>query len=72
MTSSFINMRSSGRVLDFSFTFHDLKAKGVSDLEGSLYDKQAITGHKNVEQTARYERKIAEVPVVGAQRNIMK
>lgn len=53
--------------LDFSFTFHDLKAKGVSDLEGNLYEKQAITGHKNIEQTARYDRKIAEVPVVGGQ-----
>ncbi|NYA43107.1 tyrosine-type recombinase/integrase [Serratia fonticola] len=53
--------------LDFDFTFHDLKAKGVSDLEGSIYDKQAISGHKNVEQTARYDRKIAVVPTVGEQ-----
>lgn len=53
--------------LDFDFTFHDLKAKGVSDLEGNLYDKQAISGHKNVEQTARYDRKIAIVPTVGEQ-----
>ncbi|EPC5388233.1 tyrosine-type recombinase/integrase [Serratia proteamaculans] len=53
--------------LDFDFTFHDLKAKGVSDLEGNLYDKQAISGHKNVEQTAKYDRKIAIVPTVGEQ-----
>lgn len=58
--------------LDFNFTFHDLKAKGVSDLEGNLYEKQAITGHKNVEQTARYNRKVAAVPVVGGQSNIRK
>ena len=53
--------------LDFDFTFHDLKAKGISDLKGNLYEKQAISGHKNVEQTARYDRKIAVVPVVGGQ-----
>lgn len=34
--------------LDFNFTFHDLKAKGVSDLEGSLSEKQAISGHRNM------------------------
>lgn len=51
----------------FDFTFHDLKTKGVSDLEGDLYEKRAITGHKNVEQTAAYDRKIVVVPVVGGQ-----
>ena len=54
--------------MDFDFTFHDLKAKGISDLSGSLYEKQAISGHKNFEQTARYDRKIAIVPVVGGQK----
>jgi len=53
--------------LEFDFTFHDLKAKGVSDLEGTLAEKQAITGHKNASQTARYDRKIAIVPAVGDQ-----
>ncbi|MGM3159899.1 tyrosine-type recombinase/integrase [Dickeya undicola] len=53
--------------LSFDFTFHDLKAKGISDLDGNLYEKQAISGHKNVTQTARYDRKIAVVPVVGGQ-----
>lgn len=53
--------------LDFNFTFHDLKAKGISDLEGSLSDKQQISGHKNASQTARYDRKVAIVPVVGGQ-----
>ncbi|WP_455424945.1 tyrosine-type recombinase/integrase [Dryocola sp. LX212] len=53
--------------LDFQFTFHDLKAKGISDLEGSLNEKQEISGHKNASQTARYNRKIAVVPVVGGQ-----
>jgi integrase len=53
--------------LDYSFTFHDLKAKGISDLEGSLTDKQAISGHKNASQTATYDRKVKIVPVVGNQ-----
>lgn len=53
--------------LDFQFTFHDLKAKGISDLKGSLNEKQEISGHKNASQTARYNRKIAVVPVVGGQ-----
>lgn len=53
----------------FDFTFHDLKAKDISDLEGSLYEKQAISGHKNASQTARYDRKITVVPVVGGQKN---
>jgi len=44
--------------------------KGVSDLEGDLYEKRAITGHKNVEQTAAYDRKITIVPVVGAQKSV--
>ncbi|MDC9605562.1 integrase, partial [Xenorhabdus griffiniae] len=48
-------------------TFHDLKAKGISDLEGTLAEKQVISGHKNITQTARYNRKIEVVPVVGGQ-----
>jgi hypothetical protein len=44
-----------------------LKAKGISDLEGNLQDKQAISGHKNIGQTARYDRKVKEVPVVGGE-----
>ncbi|HIE1233590.1 TPA: tyrosine-type recombinase/integrase [Serratia marcescens] len=53
--------------LSFDFTFHDLKAKGISDLEGSLTEKQAISGHKSISQTARYDRKTKIVPVVGGQ-----
>lgn len=51
--------------LSFDFTFHDLKAKGISDLEGSLSEKQEISGHKSIGQTARYDRKTKIVPVVG-------
>ncbi len=53
--------------LAFDFTFHDLKAKGISDLEGSISDKQKISGHKTTSQTARYDRKTEIVPVVGGQ-----
>lgn len=54
--------------LDFNFTFHDLKAKGISDLEGTLNEKQSISGHKTPSQTARYDRKVAIVPTVGGQK----
>ncbi len=53
--------------LSFDLTFHHLKAKGISNLQGNIYEKQAISGHKNAEQTARYNRKIKVVPVVGGQ-----
>jgi hypothetical protein len=52
----------------FDFTFDDSKAKGVSDLEGSLQEKQQISGHKTITQTARYDRKVKIVPVVGGQK----
>lgn len=41
--------------LKIDFTFHDLKAKGISDYEG---DKQRFSGHKTASQVARYDRKI--------------
>lgn len=53
--------------LSFDFTFHDLKAKGISDLDGTLQEKQAIAGHKNIRSTAIYDRRIPIVPVVGGQ-----
>ena len=40
------------------FTFHDLKAKGVSDFEGN---KQDASGHKTPAQVATYDRKKKEV-----------
>lgn len=51
--------------VSFDFTVHDLKAKGISDLEGTLQEKQTISGHKSITQTARYDRKVQVVPVVG-------
>ena len=40
------------------FTFHDIKAKGVSDAVG---DKQAASGHKTRAMVETYDRKMAEV-----------
>ena len=48
--------KQTGKKLDF--TFHDIKAKGVSDYEG---DKQKFSGHKTASQVATYDRKIAVV-----------
>lgn len=36
------------------FTFHDLKARGVSNVDG---DKQAASGHRSAAMVARYDRK---------------
>ena len=41
------------------FTFHDLKAKGVSDFEGG--SKQLAAGHKTPAMTAIYDRKRKEI-----------
>ena len=38
-----------------AFTFHDLKAKGVSDFVG---DKAKASGHKSLRMTAVYDRKV--------------
>lgn len=42
------------------FTFHDIKAKSISDYEG---DKQKFSGHKTASQVAIYDRK---TPIVEA------
>lgn len=46
------------------FTFHDLKAKAISDIDGTSRDKQAISGHKTESQVAIYDRSIKRVPAV--------
>lgn len=47
-------------VITDSFTFHDLKAKGISDYEAG--DKQEFSGHLTRSQMERYNRRIQEVP----------
>jgi integrase len=45
-------------------TFHDLKARGVSDFDGTLSEKQDAAGHTTAAQTAAYDRKIKIVRAV--------
>ena len=40
--------------ITFDFTFHDIKAKSISDYEGN---KQTFSGHKTASQVAVYDRK---------------
>ncbi|WP_434359840.1 tyrosine-type recombinase/integrase [Parasalinivibrio latis] len=47
--------------LPLDFTFHDLKAKGISDYEGSVQDKQIFSGHKTERQVSTYNRKVEVV-----------
>lgn len=45
-------------------TFHDIKAKAISDYEGSSRDKQLFSGHKTENQVATYDRKIRISPTL--------
>lgn len=47
-----------GRQLDY--TFHDIKAKAISDFEGSSRDKQIFSGHKTESQVLIYDRKVKQ------------
>jgi hypothetical protein len=58
--------------LPLDFTFHDLKAKGVSDFEGTQAEKQFATGHKNQSQVATYDRKVPVVPTVESGKKLTK
>ncbi|MEH6711596.1 MAG: tyrosine-type recombinase/integrase [Paraglaciecola polaris] len=50
--------------LPLDFTFHDLKAKGISDFEGTTAEKQRASGHKSESQISIYDRKVQVVPTV--------
>ncbi|MEN3753852.1 tyrosine-type recombinase/integrase [Mangrovibacter sp. SLW1] len=45
-------------------TFHDLKAKGISDYEGTGRDKQQFSGHKTESQVLVYDRKVKVSPTL--------
>ncbi|EOK0212601.1 tyrosine-type recombinase/integrase [Escherichia coli] len=45
-------------------TFHDLKAKGISDYDGSSKEKQLFSGHKTEAQVLTYDRKPAVSPTL--------
>lgn len=48
----------------FGCTFHDIKAKGISDYEGSSRDKQLFSGHKTESQVLIYDRKTKITPTL--------
>ena len=47
--------------LNIDFTFHDIKAKAISDYEGN---KQEFSGHKTQSQVAIYDRKVKVTPTL--------
>lgn len=47
--------------LSESFTFHDLKAKGVSDVDGTLEEKRQFADHASAKMTQKYDRKVSRV-----------
>ncbi|PKF50533.1 integrase [Enterovibrio nigricans] len=53
--------------LPLDFTFHDLKAKGISDYNGSTREKQIFSGHKTERQVATYDKKVEQVPLLNRQ-----
>lgn len=48
--------------MPFGCNFHDIKAKGISDYEGSSRDKQLFSGHKTEGQVLVYDRKVKITP----------
>ena len=61
-----IAVRAANETLGYllTCTFHDLKAKGISDYEGSSKDKQLFSGHKTENQVLVYDRKIKISPTL--------
>ena len=54
-------LKEKGIIIDW--TFHDLKAKGISDFEG---DKKQFSGHATDRMVALYDRKVRVVPTIGS------
>lgn len=48
--------------MPFGCNFHDIKAKGISDYDGSSRDKQLFSGHKTENQVLVYDRKVKITP----------
>lgn len=48
----------------FGYTFHDIKAKVISDYEGSSRDKQLFSGHRTESQVLTYDRKVKVTPTL--------
>ena len=47
---------------NFDFTFHDIKAKAISDYDGD--DKKKFSGHKTDSQVRVYDRKLKLSPTL--------
>lgn len=43
-------------------TFHDIKAKGISDYDGTASEKQMFSGHRTLAQVEVYDRKVRVTP----------
>ncbi|WP_023640412.1 integrase [Dickeya zeae] len=58
--------REASQKLGYELTchFHDIKAKGISDYEGSSRDKQIFSGHKTEAQVITYDRKTKISPTL--------
>ena len=41
--------------MKLDFTFHDIKARAISDYQGN---KQEFSGHKSPDQVATYDQKV--------------
>ncbi|MCL1073792.1 integrase [Shewanella dokdonensis] len=54
--------------IERTFTLHDIKAKGISDFEGTLSEKQQFSGHKTLAQVNDYDRRTAVVPTIGSRK----
>lgn len=52
--------------MPFGCTFHDIKAKSISDYAGSSRDKQMFSGHKTEDQVLVYDRKVKITPTLDA------
>lgn len=58
------NAKKKDQSAKFDFTFHDIKAKSLSDYEGTDTEKQTASGHKTLSQVHVYNRKTQIVDTV--------
>lgn len=49
---------------ELNYTFHDIKAKAISDFEGSNRDKQLFSGYKTESHVLIYDRKVQINPTL--------
>ncbi|MDY4387852.1 tyrosine-type recombinase/integrase [Pectobacterium aroidearum] len=67
LNTLWVNARRKASVklgVDLACHFHDIKAKAISDYEGSSRDKQLFSGHKTETQVITYDRKTKISPTL--------